>query len=400
MTFHINPKGVITRCRAAQGNCPFGGESGSENHFETLVQAKAGYEKMMESNLLPSINKTDEAAHPYGEDYAQAEKAHKKLNSEYWRLQSKIKAGDYTSTEWYEQVQKAKEIYYESLILDEKRRALLPPEGVAKEEAMAKKAAEKARLRSLEWRSKLGAYDAHPEITAETERNVLPVMRAFSGLSDNEIKAKVAEHEAVGLSKTEAYRKVWSEIPLRNDKPLVTIDIETAAPNLPNDRVDTGPLSTIIEVGYIKRWPDGREERKSYLSGAPASLLETSGTGAEHIHNISPEMVKGLPLFKDDKARQEELIQDLKGSVMIAHNARYEINQFSHNLPGFNALKENGHVEVLDTRAVVSFFMPETKDNSNRSLVEATGGVYEGAHRALTDAEMTLEALFKHKGIA
>lgn len=40
--FHINKKGVPAPCKATKGNCPLGGESGNENHYNTQEEAQAG----------------------------------------------------------------------------------------------------------------------------------------------------------------------------------------------------------------------------------------------------------------------------------------------------------------------------------------------------------------------
>lgn len=51
--FHINPgSGTVSRCRAST-KCPFGGESGHENHFDTPGEARSGFEKLMKSEVLP-----------------------------------------------------------------------------------------------------------------------------------------------------------------------------------------------------------------------------------------------------------------------------------------------------------------------------------------------------------
>jgi hypothetical protein len=51
--FHINPgSGTVSRCRASN-KCPFGGESGHENHFDTPGEARSGFEKLMKPQVLP-----------------------------------------------------------------------------------------------------------------------------------------------------------------------------------------------------------------------------------------------------------------------------------------------------------------------------------------------------------
>lgn len=53
--FHINEaKGEIGACRADKGNCPFGG---SENHYDSMVEAASAYEQSMESQVFSTVKK-------------------------------------------------------------------------------------------------------------------------------------------------------------------------------------------------------------------------------------------------------------------------------------------------------------------------------------------------------
>lgn len=60
--FHINPgSGTVSRCRAST-KCPFGGESGHENHFDTPGEARSGFEKLMKSEVLPKAASASNSA--------------------------------------------------------------------------------------------------------------------------------------------------------------------------------------------------------------------------------------------------------------------------------------------------------------------------------------------------
>ena len=54
--YHINSKDVPSPCRAVKGNCPFGGDSGSENHYNSIEEAQAAADKINRSEfgILPS----------------------------------------------------------------------------------------------------------------------------------------------------------------------------------------------------------------------------------------------------------------------------------------------------------------------------------------------------------
>ena len=82
----------------------------------------------------------------------------------------------------------------------------------------------------------------------------------------------------------------------------------------------------------------------------------------------------------------------LDNSVLIAQNADFENKQLTHSLEGFRAKVDSGNIEFLDTHKFAKYLMPETEGNSNKHLVGAAGLKYEGAHRALNDAEMTLNS--------
>jgi hypothetical protein len=51
--WHINDKGEVGRCSATKGNCPFGGDTGLENHYGSREEAEKSVASSMEgfSNL-------------------------------------------------------------------------------------------------------------------------------------------------------------------------------------------------------------------------------------------------------------------------------------------------------------------------------------------------------------
>lgn len=56
--FHINAKGVPAPCKAIKGNCPFGGITGQDNHYDTIEEAQAFIDKQSEQKhgILPKIS--------------------------------------------------------------------------------------------------------------------------------------------------------------------------------------------------------------------------------------------------------------------------------------------------------------------------------------------------------
>ena len=49
--FHINKHGVPAPCKAKEGNCPLGGDTGEKNHFDTQEEAQAAADKMNEGEF-------------------------------------------------------------------------------------------------------------------------------------------------------------------------------------------------------------------------------------------------------------------------------------------------------------------------------------------------------------
>lgn len=95
---------------------------------------------------------------------------------------------------------------------------------------------------------------------------------------------------------------------LNIQKPLVIFDLETTGLDLVKDR--------IIQISYIKIYPNGREERCNELinPGKPIPELVTSLTG------ISNADVKSKPTFKDMAARLNE---SFKGCDFAGFNSNH-----------------------------------------------------------------------------
>lgn len=62
--FHINKHGVPAPCKAKKGNCPYGGESGNENHFETEREAQKFADELNESKfgIINGINEVEKSS--------------------------------------------------------------------------------------------------------------------------------------------------------------------------------------------------------------------------------------------------------------------------------------------------------------------------------------------------
>lgn len=54
--FHVSPEGP-GKCGATKGKCPYGGESGDENHFDSLGEAEAHFAEKMKHVARPNLEK-------------------------------------------------------------------------------------------------------------------------------------------------------------------------------------------------------------------------------------------------------------------------------------------------------------------------------------------------------
>lgn len=61
--YHINGDGEVKPCRAKMGNCRFGGESGNDNHFGDINQAREAAAKKFQENF-PSISSNTKTVSP------------------------------------------------------------------------------------------------------------------------------------------------------------------------------------------------------------------------------------------------------------------------------------------------------------------------------------------------
>lgn len=411
-TFEIDSdtKFHLIRAKRAMSACTISGcPIDDANHFDSRAEASEALRNLLDEKESQELRKdaamqeflssgTPEAA-AYIEANEEYEKAADQRRRQREWLKTRVDDDESYkfSREWLVRTQQTRLSYYRELALMKRRDELLPEHIVKmEEERQAQYNLDKSAERLLASLTKT-SFNPNPKITKNGEKSVSEVLSAWSGLTVEEVKEAAATRMEARKEKIhEAYQALWRELPVRSDKTLVSIDLETAAPI--TGGVDMGPYSTIIEVGIVKRFPDGTFERKQRLYGVPDDLLEHSGTGAEDIHRITPEMVAGMKPLVSDRDAMAELIGEIRGSVLVAHNATFEKGQLSHSVPGFGEALRDGKIEVLDTMRVCKYFIT-TSTNTNKDFVEGTGGEYNGGHRAANDAAMTLNALMRHRGI-
>ena len=109
---------------------------------------------------------------------------------------------------------------------------------------------------------------------------------------------------------------------LNLQKPLVIFDLETTGLDIVKDR--------IIQISYIKVFPDGREERGNYLVNPEKPIPDV----VVQLTGISNEDVQGQPTFK-------EIAQTINKIFADSDIAGYNSNHFDVPLPAEEFMRAN-----------------------------------------------------------
>lgn len=196
------------------------------------------------------------------------------------------------------------------------------------------------------------------------------------------VRARIEQRIAAGEKASDVIRSEYtSHDPSTRTKDLVSVDLETSGYS-----PETGE---IIEIGITRRNYKG-EVVDSYqeIFGMDERALRVNGTGAQSVHNISPDDVRGKRKFRDPEVQKR--VQGLfKDAVMVAHNAPFEKKWLNQSLDGFHESK----IPVVDTMRLSRYFAHDTENNKLETFAPRYGVPYNNAHRALADAEMTADAL-------
>lgn len=163
---------------------------------------------------------------------------------------------------------------------------------------------------------------------------------------------------------------------LKLQRPLIFFDLETTGTNVIHDR--------IVEISFIKVYPDGREEKKCRRinPGIPIPAVATA------VHHISDEDVKDEPTFRQIAKSLHEIFEgcDIAGFNSNKFDVPLLMEEFGRCGINFDV---NGR-HFIDVQNI--FHKME-----QRTLVAAyrfyCGKELEGAHNALADTQATYEVL-------
>ncbi len=108
---------------------------------------------------------------------------------------------------------------------------------------------------------------------------------------------------------------------------------------------------------------------------------------AVSIHGITESMVRGAPLFRDIA---NELLSFMDDSVIVAHNARFDLEFLKTELSNLNLSLPRG--DVIDTLAIARRYY-NFPSNSLGEIAKYVGVIVDRQHRALADV-MTTKDIF------
>ena len=106
------------------------------------------------------------------------------------------------------------------------------------------------------------------------------------------------------------------------------------------------------------------------------------------VTNITDEMVKGAPTIKEMFPRVLEFLGDPKDTVIVAHNANFDVGFLKQNAL---RLGYDFDYTYLDTLSLAKDLFPDYKKYKLGKIAENLGIKVEVAHRALDDVDTTVK---------
>lgn len=161
---------------------------------------------------------------------------------------------------------------------------------------------------------------------------------------------------------------------------FVIFDTETTGFSPVNDRV--------LEIGAVKVRDGKKLGEKTWLINPKRSIPWY----VENVHHISAEMLKDCPTFAQV---YPEFLEFIDGSVLIAHNAPFDIRMMSAEAA--RAEMPAPKNAVLDSLALFRNWYPDLKSHRVSDLIDLFELSTEGmqAHRATDDSLFVYFAIQK-----
>lgn len=159
-------------------------------------------------------------------------------------------------------------------------------------------------------------------------------------------------------------------------RPLVVFDLESTGLNITEDR--------IIELSYVKVYPDGREESKTYRFNPGKPIPQQ----AIDVHHITDEDLKDEPTFKE---RAHDIARVFEGSDIAGFNSNhFDIPMLAQEMSKAGVLFEPAQHKFIDVQTI---FHKREKRDLEAACIFYCGHPMENHHSAADDAKTTLEVL-------
>lgn len=158
--------------------------------------------------------------------------------------------------------------------------------------------------------------------------------------------------------------------------PLVFFDLETTGVNISTDR--------IVELCYIKVYPNGNEESKSMRINPEMHIPETSSA----VHGIYDEDVTDCPTFK-------EIARNLAHTIEGCDLAGFNSNRFDIPLLVEEFLRAGVDIDLTRRKFidVQNIFHKMERRTLSAAYQFYCGKELEDAHTAMADTQATYEVL-------
>lgn len=159
-------------------------------------------------------------------------------------------------------------------------------------------------------------------------------------------------------------------------RPLVVFDLESTGLNITEDR--------IIELSYVKVYPDGREESKTYRFNPEKEIPQQ----AINVHHITNEMLAGEPTFKE---RAHDIARVFEGCDIAGFNSNhFDIPLLAQEMSKAGATFDPSQHRFIDVQTI---FHKREKRDLEAACQFYCGHPMENHHAAADDARTTLEVL-------
>lgn len=164
---------------------------------------------------------------------------------------------------------------------------------------------------------------------------------------------------------------------LLGDTSFAIVDVETTGFSpLNGDR--------IVEVAVVRVSPGSTDEYVTLVN-------PLRDVGPTHIHGLSAQDLADAPMFSEIVG---DLLAMIDGSVMVAHNLRFDRDFISAEMSGAGVFLPA--IPCLCTLELAYRLEPGLANHRLATCCAAAGLIYEGAHTALVDARAEADLLRRY----